>query len=241
MRIVAFNSSPRGEKGNTHVMVREFLAGASEAGAEVENIFLAGKRIDHCRACFVCWVAPPGKCVIEDDMAELRDKFISADVVVMATPLHTDNISGMMKVFMDRMIPIIDPHFEADGSGETRHVKRHEKYPKLVVISSCGFPEQTHFQIISAFFKRLARNMHSEVIGEIYRGAGGLLTADVALLQPILAKYKALLRQAGREIVEHGKLSDETHAELEKPLITPEIYLQHANQMWDRMLAQRDG
>lgn len=237
MKITVFNSSPRVNKSNTNVMAEAFLKGAREAGAETENIFLARQKIRPCLGCFSCWVKTPGQCVIPDDMAALLKKLAETDIVVFATPLYVDNVSGIMKTFMDRFMPIADPHFEKDGNGQYRHVRRSEKAPKIVVISNCGFPEQDHFQVLRLLFRRIARNFHSEVIAEIYRGGGEILQVDHLVLKPLLWKYRKLLEKAGREVVEHLRLSEETRAELEKPLISHDLYINSANKEWDKQLA----
>ncbi|RKX91613.1 MAG: flavodoxin family protein [Spirochaetes bacterium] len=236
MKITAFNGSPRGKKGNTHIMVEEFLNGAKEAGADVENIFLVEKEINHCLGCFNCWVKTPGKCVIKDDIEELLPKFIHSDIVIFATPVYVDNVTGIMKNFMDRLIPLVDPHFEKDEGGECRHLKKFKKYPKIIVISNCGFPEQTHFQVLKLLFKRIARNMNSEVIAEIYRSGGEILKDPPLILKPFIWKYKKLLRKTGREIVENLRLSEKTISQLEKPIISDEQYIKGANKRWDELL-----
>ncbi len=219
-------------------MVQEFLAGAREAGAEVENIFLVKKEIKHCLGTFNCWTRTPGECEIKDDMEELLPKFVDSDIVVFATPLYVDNVTGIMKHFMDRLIPIVSPYFEKVENGEYRHQKRYEKYPKMMVISNCGFPEQSHFQVLSLLFRRIARNLHSEVIAEIYRGGGEIFRERSLLLKPFIGKYKKLLRRAGKEIVENQRLSEETMAKLEKPIIPPDQYIKGASKNWDKLLSK---
>lgn len=237
MKIVAINGSPRGKNSNTQVIVDEFLAGASEAGAEVETVLLIEKNVSHCRGCLACWVGTPGVCVMKDDMAELLEKLREAGVVVYATPLYTDAVTGLMKDFMDRSVPLLDPHFVADGRGETRHPLRYDTFPKMVVISNSGFPEQSQFQVMSSLFHRLARNFHSDVIAEIYRGGGGILKAEAEELQPLIAGYKSLLRKAGREIAQNLALSDDTREALQCPLVPPDVYVEHMNRMWDAALS----
>jgi len=236
MKITAFNGSPRGKKGNTYIMTEEFLKGASEAGAQVEQVLLAEKKINHCMGCFRCWVKTPGSCFINDDMKPLLKKLIATDVIVFATPLYVDNVTGLMKNFMDRIIPMGDPHIVKDEKGESRHPSRHEKTAKIVVISNCGFPEESHFQVLELLFKRVARNMHSEVIAEIYRGEGELLKQTGPELKPIIDKYKSVLRKAGREIVELSGLSGETIEELKKPLVPHDKYVATANKFFDRIV-----
>ena len=109
MKVTIFNGSPRGKKGNTHFMVKEFSKGVELGRAEVENVFLAKKKIRPCRGCFTCWIKKPGQCVIKDDMAELIQKFGESDIVVFATPVYVDNVTGIMKNFMDRLIAGVDP------------------------------------------------------------------------------------------------------------------------------------
>lgn len=238
MKIVAFNSSPRGERGNTHIMVEAFLAGAKEAGADVENILLAHKKIEHCRGCFACWTDTPGVCVIRDDMADLIPRLFKADIAVFATPLYVDNVSGIMKAFLDRLIPAGDPHFTKDANGETCHVERFSRVPRLVIISNCGYPEQTHFQVLHHYFERVARNFHTEVIAEIYRGEGELLGVDSLILKPLIWNYKRILKRAGGEVVKNLKLSDDTIKKLERPLVPYDKYIEEGNKHWDKRLSK---
>lgn len=231
MKIVAFNGSPRGAAGNTHIMVENFLAGAAAAGAETENILLVDKKIGHCRGCFACWLKTPGKCVIKDDMQELLEKF-SADIIVFATPLYVDNVTGIMKNFMDRMIPRLEAHIGKDENGECKHPVRTGHMPGLVLISNCGFTGMEHFQVLELLIRRIARNMGSEILAEVYRDGGGILESNMLLLKPFLMHYKKLLRKAGEELVIDGRISDKTQSKLEKPIVPPEQYLKTANKFF---------
>lgn len=239
MKIVAFNGSPHAEQSNTHVMVDAFLSGARDAGADTESIFLARKKINHCLGCFSCWVKTPGKCIQSDDMPELIGKYQSADVVVFATPLYVDNVSGIMKDFIDRLLPLGDPHFEKDPGGEVRHVSGPKKDPRFFLMVNSGFPEQSHFQVLRLLIRRMARNFSTDIAGEIYRGAGCLLQDENT--KPFVDTYTALLRTAGSEFAKTGKLSDETIRRLEQPLIPApnfaDIFVTNANAYMDQLIA----
>lgn len=237
MKITAFNGSPRGQKSATNIMVEEFLAGAREAGAETESVLLSEKEIKHCVGCFSCWIKTPGVCAIDDDMKGLIEQYLGSDIAIFATPVYIGLTTGIMKDFLDRLIPIIDPHFVIDENGAMHHPMRYENYPKLVVISNCGFAGMDQFELLKLLFRGFAPGMNSELIGEIYRDMGPLLSVKDPRLDPIVESYKTLLRKAGMEIVRDMKLSDETIAELEKPMIPAEMYMQAGNESWDRYLS----
>lgn len=236
MKILAINGSPKGQASNTNVMVTAFLKGAQAAGAETVNAYLAEKEIKHCKGCFSCWTASPGQCVIKDDMEEIMALGEGAAILVLATPLYFDNISSMLKAFMDRSIVKGDPHFQKDPTGECRHLKKTEQSPKLIMMANCGFPERSHFQVISHWIKRAALNMHTEVIGEIYATQGGLLTAQVEGLQSIISNYLKLLEKAGGEVAVNLRISEETNKLLQQNFIPDDIYIQQANHYFDTML-----
>jgi multimeric flavodoxin WrbA len=223
------------------LITRDFLEGAEGAGATSEVVFLVEKKIFFCRGCFSCWVATPGKCVIDDDVATILEKMIAADVIVAATPVYVDNVTGIMKAFMDRMIPLADPHFDKDAGGECVHASRHPDMPrkKIVVLSNSGFPEQSHFQVLRLLFRRIARNMRADIVGEIYRGGGELLSTKNVIVTALAMPYKRLLRRAGEELVTEGRISEGTQAMLEKPIVSDDRYIAGANQYWDSMLEKK--
>ena len=230
MKIVIVNSSPKTNQSNTHVIVEAFSRGAVTAGAEVENIFLAKYNIKPCSACLSCWFKTPGKCVLNDDAEMILNRMTDAELLVFATPLYVDNVSGIMKLLMDRMISKGNTLTEIDKSGGTRHTVKQSKLTKIGVISNCGFPEQDQFQVLRLLFRRVARNMNVELAVEIYRGEGTLLTGEGAKLKPIIDQYKKLVEKVGNEAVTLGKITEETLAELEKPLIPYEIYNKAVNE-----------
>lgn len=238
MRIFAVNGSPRGKKSNTAVMVEAFLAGAQEMGAETETVYLAEKNIKHCLGCFSCWIKTPGVCAIKDDMKELLENLRQkpADILLLATPLYFFHITGLMKNFMDRLLPAGDPHFEKGKDGVYKHIKGNLNIPGFILMSNCGFPEQTHFDALRSWIRIVAKNTDSQILAEIYRGQGELLRQENIFLMPVISGYKKLLRKAGGEIVKDGKLSQKTMEDLEKPLISYDMYINEGNKVWDKML-----
>ncbi|HOU83372.1 MAG TPA: flavodoxin family protein [Spirochaetota bacterium] len=237
MKITVFNGSPRAERGNTHFMVKAFLEGAKKAGAVTNNIFLSKKKINPCMGCFSCWLITPGVCVFKDDIPSLLSEVLSSDVIVFAFPLYVDNVSGQMKIFMDRMMTLADPRITKDENGESRHQKRfNQQSPGVVVISNCGFPEYSHFQVISLLFNRFARNLHSKVLGEIFRTEGEILCHKRLLLKPVQFSYKRLLMKCGEEIVKNNKLSMKTKEALKKQLVPKDFYINEANKYIQKRL-----
>lgn len=86
---------------NSDILADKFTEGALHAGHDVEKISLAGKNISFCRGCLACQKL--GRCVIDDDANDIMQKVLNADVVVWATPIYYYEMSGQMKVMIDRM------------------------------------------------------------------------------------------------------------------------------------------
>lgn len=100
-RVLILSGSPRKE-GNSDILCDQFAKGAREAGHQVEKIRVAEKNIACCRACYAC--KSTGKCIIQDDMAEILQKMIDADVLVLASPVYFYAIAAQLKAVIDRTV-----------------------------------------------------------------------------------------------------------------------------------------
>lgn len=242
MKITVFYGSIHKTRGNTYVIINEFAEGAKAAGAKVEVVLLAEKEINNCIACVKCWTKTPGKCALKDDMAGLLEKLMQSDLVVMATPVYIHNVTGIMKTFLDRMVPIMDPHLVRRENGYTGHIKKYDQYPQLGVIATGAFPEQKCCEFISQYFNRMAMDLYSEVIFEIYKGEAVLLKmADKVGLDSLLDEYKQNVRMAAKEVVENMKISEATAQKIDQPFIPEEMYIEQVNKYWDSRIAHYEG
>lgn len=98
--VFILSASPR-LKGNSDVLCDEFMKGAIYAGHTCEKVFLRDKHIEYCIGCGVCsmYGLP---CPIKDDMLEILEKMIHADVIVMATPVYFYTMDAQLKTLIDR-------------------------------------------------------------------------------------------------------------------------------------------
>ncbi len=100
--VLIISASPR-KNGNSDILCDRFAQGAQERGHRTEKVFLASMNIGYCRGCGVC--NGTSRCVQKDDMAEILDKMVNADVIVLATPVYFYSMDGQMKTFIDRTVP----------------------------------------------------------------------------------------------------------------------------------------
>ncbi len=73
-------------------------------GCDYELILLKDKNIKPCKACGGCYKSH--KCVVKDGMQEIRQKLEKANAIVLGSPTYFANVTGLMKNFIDRCLPI---------------------------------------------------------------------------------------------------------------------------------------
>ncbi len=219
MKISVFNGSPSGKNSTTNVIVSSFLKGAQSEGAEINNIFLCEKHIEHCKGCFACWFRTPGKCVCQDDMAELLCLYNTSDIVCFATPVFTWNYTAYLKNFVDRLAPLKSPLItEQSGNYDLADTK--SRTQRFMVIANCGFPGDNNFEVMKASFACC------EPFLEIYRNCGKLLKATREDIKSVIDNYLSAVEQAGREAMT-GDVSEETRAKLNMPLMSVMDYVKY--------------
>lgn len=91
-------------RSNSEALADSFLAGARDAGHQVEKVTLKDKSLSFCRGCMACMKT--NHCVIRDDAPEIVEKMGKADMIVFATPIYYYELSGQLKTLLDRANPL---------------------------------------------------------------------------------------------------------------------------------------
>ena len=240
--IVVFDGGARNKKlSKTTLMVDKFIEGAKSAGANVEEYKLSKLDIHQCDGCYMCWTKTPGECVHKDIMSELRQKYRDANLVVFASPLYIFNVTGVMKTFMDRLLPILKPYMlldEKDG-----HISHPDRFPELgkqgmVIFSASGFPDvDGNYDGLKGMFRAWAsHNENMSLMGEFF------LTAAEMLPQPVYKSRRDLVQnacfEAGVQVVSEGKIDYKFMSAVSNPRVSNKTFQKQADSFWASLEAK---
>ncbi len=234
MKVIALNSSARvGDVSKTEIMLDCLVQGMREAGTEVEVINLKEKKIRYCIGCFTCWTKTPGLCIHKDDMTkDIYPKFLSSDLCILATPLYHYTVNALMKTFLERTLPAVQPFF-VKKDGVTKHPLRHEM-PLMAVISVAGFPEESVFDQLKSYINFLFRD---RLVAEIYRTSAEILRAGSS--HPKIKDILEATVQGGKELAEFGKISPETLERIKNPVTDFEKMAPLGNCAWQTCIDEK--
>ena len=131
--VIGFNGSPR-PLGNTGRLVKAVLGGAEAAGAKARYVHLAALKFSDCTACMGCRSQPA--CIQPDDLSKVVQDIFHADAIVLGSPVYMWQVTGLAKLFMDRLYPVLNPDYT------TRLARK----PKLVLAFTQGHPDGAYFR-----------------------------------------------------------------------------------------------
>lgn len=182
-RSLVLNGSPRPD-GNSMVLAR---AVADAMGGEADEEALYRRKITPCRACGACERALP--CPLADDMPALLLRLASADVLIVASPLHFTSLSAPVIAFYSRLQPFWR---SAERMRETFSFRPREGV--LAVTAGSHYPEMF----------RPARSVTAAVFNTLRIRFAGMATAADTDRVPAAANAEAtaVARSLGKAIGE---------------------------------------
>lgn len=196
MKVLALSSSPR-KDGNSRILAQAVLDGAASLGHETDIVDLCDvvtAPLGDCRTCR----RPDGRCSIDDGYEDLLFRVLSADALVLATPLYWYGISGQLKIFIDRIFCHTKGEFPAH-----EHVKRLIMNKRLAVVITAEETYPGATVGVEAQMQELARYLRHDLVG-IVRGVAnsrGEIVRDPAA--PIDQAYGLGARMFATAVTDH--------------------------------------
>jgi len=169
MKLTLFNGSPRGKGSNTKILLDHFQSGLLE-----ENDI----------ACETCYLN------LTNRAEEYAEKFRSSDDVIIAFPLYTDSMPGIVKHFIEKL----QPYCGDEGN------------PRLGIIIQSGFPEPTHSRHVQKYMEKLAERLGCEHTGTVIRGG-----VEGIQMRPkwMTSKLYKMFHDLGVEYAKQGRFDQE--------------------------------
>ena len=208
--ILVINGSHRGRQGSTGMVVERFLQGCHEMGASSEIIEVANTELKFCAGELACYFKPDHlSCRVHksDQGTAFIEKWIHADRILLASPLHLNNVSSHLKRFLERLICMSSPYY-IENDGYPTHEVPYAPKPS-VVIGVCAHPGIDNFFLFREVMLNYQKVFWLEGGGYVLvPRAQDLLTLDAASPHyRALQEVAAAITQAGREFMLHNEIT----------------------------------
>ena len=160
MKILILMGSPK-ENGNTATLLKPFISEMEANNADIKYISLYGKNISPCTACKVCQnILNEYGCPQKDDMYEIVDEIMKADLFILATPIYIWYCTAPMKAMLDRLYGMMKYY------GDTRGPSLLER-KKCGIIATCGYDIEYGVSPFEDGIKRFCKHFRIEYAGKI--------------------------------------------------------------------------
>jgi multimeric flavodoxin WrbA len=161
MNITILNGDPQSSAFDSYLA--QIGAGLENRGHTVSQLDLRDLELRYCIGCFGCWVKTPGVCSLQDESCKMRRAVIHSDFTLWAAPLRMGFPSALLKMALDKSIPLIHPYMVVD-QGEAHHRPRYEHYPRLgLLVDPESDTDAIDLEIVADIFSRTALNFKSRL------------------------------------------------------------------------------
>lgn len=100
MNIVIVNGSYRKNGATARILNAMYQQLKKYSDIDVQIIHVADLELKYCAGCGSCYKT--GTCIYKDDIENVSVKIGNADGVILGSPTYASNVSGQMKVIIDR-------------------------------------------------------------------------------------------------------------------------------------------
>lgn len=138
-KIACLLGSPR-SGGNSETIARKIIETAEAMGASADIFALCNMDFKGCCACLACKKGLD-ECAVQDDLTGALDAIRDADILIVASPVYFGQITGVMKMAIDRMYSFVDVGY-LTGGNRTRLAEG----KKCVWITTQGMPDGSMFE-----------------------------------------------------------------------------------------------
>lgn len=238
MKTLVLKANPR-KQGFSEKLGTLFLQGAAAAGADIDVADLAEERILPCLGCFHCWVKNPGHCVQEDKMAGLLERFLGADAIFAISPLYVFTVSSVLKVFMERTLPLLEPGIDISAPGPDQSLLRYPgKGPRRMAgLLAGGLKSPENFEPARQTLMAFARCFRMEWSGLLIRPESYLLSFSIAKPRKMKA-IESAFEEAGAEWGRSGRIPPDLERAAAAPLVEEaERFKTYSAVYWEHAIA----
>jgi multimeric flavodoxin WrbA len=155
-------------------------------------------------------------------MKYIYPKMNKADIWIFATPNYRNVINNSLINLFDRLEPLFEPVTDfTNGSG---NLLKNNSKGKILLLSTGNEFDTTEFNKLIEHVESLAVLFKREYLGTIIRPHAWVLNSNDLMHRNVKNLFQSLT-EAGKEIVDTGKLSRDTLKEVNKDLLSKKSFL----------------